>query len=87
MKRAPAPKTHLCLTCSLADWDTTSTGRLHSNGEGRCKWSFPDIPMPAVFYYGSGTRTRPTAYGGAITRLFWPHNKPITACELYERKP
>lgn len=55
-----------CLSCRLADWKRTASGRLHPSGDGRCRWKMPEITLPKAFYYSSSGVPRP--YGGHISR-------------------
>jgi hypothetical protein len=36
----------LCQSCKHAEWDRTSNGRRHPNGNGKCGYQFPDGPLP-----------------------------------------
>jgi hypothetical protein len=71
----------LCLTCHLAKWDRTDSGRLHQGGEGKCTGKPPaDIPIPAAFYWVGG-RKSPAPCGGSIER----HGQHIiTKCPTYD---
>jgi hypothetical protein len=75
---------HLCLTCKLAGWAKTASGRLRPHGQGRCNWEMPHIPTPAAYWWSEFDRKRPIkAFGGYIERR--PH-KPITKCECYKER-
>lgn len=77
--------THLCLTCKLAEWKRTITGRLHPSGDGKCGWKPPHIPIPAAMYWiGRQLDGSPSPTGGYINRTMVD---TITECETYERAP
>lgn len=76
---------HLCLTCKLADWKKTASGRRHPDGSGHCAWKPPHIPTPAAWNWGSGfgsERRQPVPQWGHIERsTMWP----VLECETYKR--
>ena len=49
-------RTHLCHTCSHAEWETTQTGRRTFKVPGKCTYPLPDLPKlptcvePVHFY-------------------------------------
>jgi hypothetical protein len=74
---------HLCLTCKLAEWDKTASGRLHANGIGKCAWKPAHIPTPSVWRWNLiNAAKQPIPIGGWLER-----KRPITSCETYESKP
>lgn len=83
---------HLCATCSLAVWNRRAGGNLHPAGDGQCNWTPPHIPTPATWHWGvswssAALRSQPHAEGGYIVRKLGRHDKPVTKCETYARKP
>ena len=80
---------HLCLTCKLAEWKRTENGRLHPNGQGKCRWKPAHIPTPKAWNWGwrhYTELTQPVPRWGEIDRR--PRaNYLITECETYEAKP
>ena len=69
---------HLCLSCKLAKWQRTTSGRLHPSGDGMCQWQFPETPLPPPFYWlGFSKGGCPRPYGGNIARK---PDKPINFC-------
>lgn len=59
MSRAPQ-----CVDCKFANWQRTSSGRLHPSGDGRCEWKVPAIHLPvSMYFFGSFTPS-----GGHINR-------------------
>ena len=59
-----------CIGCKYANWQKTSNGRLHPNGEGKCTYVFPDMPvLPMSFMWGYSYNDRPPCpKGGRINR-------------------
>lgn len=55
-----------CLHCRYAEWDRTKSGKLHSSGDGQCKfiWTLP--PLPSCKYWISFSQPKPN--GGRINR-------------------
>lgn len=72
---------HMCLTCKLAEWKKTVSGRLHPDGSGRCRWKPGHIPTPASWRWDTWRGKQPVPAGGRIERR---PSKPITECETYE---
>lgn len=72
---------HLCLSCRLAEWSKTETGRLRPSGDGRCKWVPPHIPTPAAWAWNFG-KGQPKPSWGWINRR---PSAPYTECETYEK--
>lgn len=70
-----------CTGCKYAQWDETTTGRLHPSGNGKCKypWEMPELPQ-AFHWIG---RSAPTPYGGYINR----RTDLKDHCAYYARKP
>lgn len=64
-----------CMTCSLAQWTTTTGGRLHPSGDGRCMWECVPQPIPKSRYW-IGNPPRP--HGGIISR-----RKPEIDCPCF----
>lgn len=58
---------NICMTCKFADWKRTAAGRLHPDGQGRCRWQMPEITLPKAFYY-VGYHSTPKPSGGQIER-------------------
>ena len=73
---------HLCLTCRLAEWRKTEDGRLHRDGEGKCKWKPIHIPTATAYCWSRYDTSCPDPTLGWIYRFI-----PITDCETYEAKP
>lgn len=71
---------HLCLTCKLAEWKKTPSGRLNPSGEGRCTWRPAYIPTATAWHWAFD-RAQPVPVGGWITRR---PAKPIVQCETYQ---
>ena len=80
---------HQCLTCQFALWRVTKAGKKHPDGDGKCGWVIPRIPMPASMQYrwmpNKGVVPQPE--NGYITRRLQSWDKPITNCPTYEAKP
>lgn len=73
---------HLCLTCKLAEWRKTATGRRHPSGVGKCGWKPAHIPTPAAWAWGISNNRQPAGpVWGQIERI---PRAPITECETYE---
>ena len=73
--------THLCLTCNLAEWDRTESGRLHPSGDGRCRWKFVMPTVAAAFYWTGYNAQHPVPSGGSIERR---PKQAIVECPVYE---
>ena len=65
-----ADMTNVCTTCRFAKWNTKTSGRLHSSGDGRCQWEMPRVNLPIAFYYVGYTdkHNMPAPSGGFINR-------------------
>jgi hypothetical protein len=73
---------HLCLTCELAEWKRTKSGRPRPSGDGQCGFTLPHIPIPVTMHWNwGGIANNPEVHGGYINRGY-----PITACETYAKK-
>jgi len=55
-----------CKDCKYAEWDKTTTGRLHPSGDGKCTYPFKVPKLPAAMYWIG--RTVPEPSGGQINR-------------------
>jgi hypothetical protein len=55
-----------CTNCTYADWQRTTTGRLHPSGNGTCTYRYQVMPLPGSMYWLGGFP--PTPNGGWITR-------------------
>lgn len=53
-----------CLHCKYAEWDKTTSGRLHPSGDGKCTFAYKAPPLPQSMYF----ITEPKPYGGHINR-------------------
>jgi|WetSurMetagenome_2_1015567.scaffolds.fasta_scaffold08100_6 hypothetical protein len=55
-----------CTYCKYADWQRTTTGRLHPSGDGKCSYNYrlPDLPQ-SMWWLG---KEPPKPYGRWITR-------------------
>lgn len=40
-----------CTDCKHAEWQRTTSGRLHRSGDGQCKYPWKMPALPAAFYW------------------------------------
>jgi hypothetical protein len=71
--------TRSCLDCRFANWARFGNGRLHPNGDGRCKWVMPVIVLPKSRYFSGYNSPEPEPSGGYIDR-----KKPHTDFPAWE---
>ncbi len=58
-----------CDTCAFAKWKTTTNGRLHPDGSGRCTFVWSPPPMPKSFSFSFRKPGElPIPSGGYISR-------------------
>ena len=55
----------MCNGCQFAEWEKTTAGRLHPNGDGKCLYEYVTPKLPGAFYWIGGD---PTPCGGFINR-------------------
>ena len=55
-----------CMGCKYAEWNKTKSGRLHPNGEGRCKVEIKIPPLPESMHWSGWGAPYPS--GGHIER-------------------
>lgn len=68
-----------CLGCKHAWWRKTAAGKLHSSGEGICRFPYAVPPLPASMYWFGNQPPRPK--GGLINR----HEENNGHCTYYNR--
>jgi hypothetical protein len=66
-----------CTKCKHAEWDRTKNGRLHPNGQGKCKYPYKLPELPASMFWGMGEME---PFGGWINR----REQLLTHCPYYE---
>jgi hypothetical protein len=78
---APKP---LCMECRFAEWARTKNGRLHPDGNGKCTWRIPEIPIPRAFTINFRyADVIPQPAGGYITR---DSQHAIRQCPTFEAR-
>ena len=72
-----------CTYCAHADWQKTSSGRLHPSGDGNCKYPYKVPELPKSMYWIGGS---PTPHGGRINRKeeLKDHCKYFTRAQIDE---
>ena len=71
-----------CLHCKYADWNRTGAGKLHPSGDGRCRYEYVLLKLPASMYW-VGSFKAPTPAGGHINRK----EELEEDCVYWNRKP
>jgi hypothetical protein len=55
-----------CLKCKYAEWIRTESGRLHTSGDGKCKYEYKIPALPQSMYWIGMSIPEPR--GGYINR-------------------
>lgn len=67
-----------CVGCKYAEWKTTTTGRLHPSGDGKCTYQYKVPPLPGCMYFIHD----PKPIGGDINR----REELMSHCPYFDRK-
>ena len=67
-----------CKSCRFAEWERTAKGHINHRGYGKCRWVFPNIPVPTSMWKAGPGHLR----GGNINR----HYNFYTDCPTWEPK-
>ncbi len=72
---------HNCEGCKFADWERTTTGRLHPSGDGQCRYNYKLPQLPGSMFWPHDREPEPL--GGRINR----REKLWHPCGLFQPEP